>query len=80
MPQRARLHHVATLAMAFSALVGIVAMLLFITVAWPGASGRYVAAALIGSGVAFVASASIAVLSAARETYARRGGSSAETR
>lgn len=65
-----RLHRIAIGGMATFALVGILAMLAFITVAWPGGSGRYVIAVFISCGVGFLACASTAVFSAARETYA----------
>ena len=64
-----RLHRSAIAGMAISALAGIVSMLAFITVTWPGNSGRWVIGAFIASGVGFLTSASIAVFSAARETY-----------
>ena len=64
-----RLHRSAIAGMAISALAGIVSMLAFITVTWPDDTGRYVVGAFIASGVGFLASASIAVFSAARETY-----------
>ena len=56
--------------MALSALTGIMSMLAFITVTWPGDTGRYVVAVFIGSGICFLACASMAVFSAARDTYA----------
>jgi hypothetical protein len=65
-----RLHRIAIGGMAAFALLGILAMLAFITVAWPGESGRYVIAVFIFCGVGFLACASTAVFSAARETYA----------
>lgn len=65
-----RLHRMAIGGMATFALLGILAMLAFITVAWPGESRRYVIAVFIFSGVGFLACASTAVFSAARHTYA----------
>lgn len=59
--------------MAGFAVLGIVATLAFITVGWPGDTGRRVIAVIILSALAFMACASAAVLSAARDTYARRG-------
>lgn len=56
--------------MALFALAGIISMLAFITVTWPGDSGRYIIAVVFISGIGFLASASIAVFSAARDTYA----------
>jgi hypothetical protein len=64
-----KLHRSAIAGMAICALAGIASMLVFITVTWPGNSGRYVVAAFIASGVGFLTSASIAVFSAARETF-----------
>ena len=59
--------------MSLCALVGIAATLAFITVSWPGETGRYVFAIVIAAGLGLMASASIALLSAARHTYVRRG-------
>ena len=63
------LHRAAIAAMTICAIVGILAMLAFITVSWPDDTGRYVVGVFIGSGIGFLASASIAVFSAARDTY-----------
>ena len=68
---RGRIHQLAIIAMSMCAVLGILATLAFITVAWPRDSGRYVIAVLIVAIVGFIASASIAVLSAARDTYVR---------
>ncbi len=65
-----RLHAIAISGMAICALVGIFSMLAFITVSWPGETGRYVVGVVIAAGVGFMTCASLAVLSAARETYA----------
>lgn len=65
-----RLHRLAISGMALFALAGIISMLAFITVTWPGNSGRYIIAVVFISGIGFLASASIAVFSAARDTYA----------
>jgi hypothetical protein len=59
--------------MAVSALVGVAAMLGFITIRWPGDSGRYVVVAIIASVIAFLGFASAAVFTAARDTYPREG-------
>lgn len=64
-----RLHGAAITVMALSALAGIVAMVAFITIDWGGAS-RYLVVALVMAGVCFLAAASVAVFSAARDTYA----------
>jgi hypothetical protein len=58
--------------MATCAVIGIVSTLAFITVTW-GAVARYVGAAIFLSVVGFLACASAAMLTAARDTYARRG-------
>ena len=70
-PSQSRMHTLAIAGMAICAVIGIFAMLAFITVTWPGNSGRYVVAVLIGSGVGFMTSASLAVFSAARETHVK---------
>ena len=64
-----RLHGLAIAGMATCAIVGIIAMLVFITVTWPDDTGRYVIGVFIGSGVGFMTCASLAVFSAARDTH-----------
>ena len=66
-----RLHGLAIIGMAVFALVGIAAMLAFITISWPEDSSRYVVAIFVASIVGFMTSASLAVFSAARDTYPR---------
>jgi hypothetical protein len=66
------MHGAATVAMAVFAVVGFLAMFAFITVGWPGNSGRYVIAVVFLSGVGFLASGAIAVFAAARDTYPAR--------
>lgn len=68
-----RMHSIATAGMALSAVVGVLAMLTFITVGWPGRSGRYVVGVAVVAALVFVTSASIAVFAAARDTYAQPG-------
>ena len=68
-----RLHGVATAGMAVCALVGIAAMLLFVTVGWPGETRRYPMTVFVFAVVGFMTCASIAVFAAARDTYPRRG-------
>jgi len=46
-------------------------MLAFITISWPDDSSRYVVAVFVASIVGFMTSASLAVFSAARDTYPR---------
>lgn len=65
-----RLHGLAITGMALSALVGIVSMFLFVSVGWPDETGRYVIAVFFFSAIAFIACASAAVFTAARDTYA----------
>jgi membrane protein implicated in regulation of membrane protease activity len=66
------MHGAATIAMAAFAVIGFLAMFAFITIGWPGASGRYVIAIVVFAGVGFLASAAIAVFAAARDTYPSR--------
>ena len=68
-----RLHGLAIAGIAVSALAGIVSTLAFVTIRWPGSTGRYLIAVLFTSVIVFVVSASTAVLTAARDTYVRRG-------
>jgi hypothetical protein len=55
--------------MAASAIVGILAVLAFITVGWPGTSRRVVIGIMIFSAMGFLISVAFAVLAAARDTY-----------
>ena len=68
-----RLHGLAIAGIAVSALAGIASTLAFVTVRWPGSTGRYLIAVLFMSVIVFVVSASTAVLTAARDTYVKRG-------
>lgn len=65
-----RLHGMAIAGMATSALIGVVSMFLFVMVRWPDETGRYVIAVFFLSGIGFLAFASTAVFTAARDTYA----------
>jgi hypothetical protein len=56
--------------MAVSALVGTASMLAFATVHWTGAAGHYVIGIVVLAAVGFLACASAAVFTAARDTYA----------
>ncbi len=67
-----RLHGLSIAGMAVFALIGIAAMITFITVRWPQGTGRYVVMVFVVSGLGFITCASTAVLSAARDTYARQ--------
>lgn len=64
-----RLHGAAIAGMGISAIVGVVAMLAFITVTWPDDIGRVVIGICLFSGLAFLTFASTAVFTAARDTY-----------
>lgn len=64
-----RLHGLAIAGMGISALVGVAAVLAFITITWPADMSRYVVGIFLVSGVVFLVSASTAVFSAARDTY-----------
>lgn len=65
-----RLHGVAIAGMATCALIGILAMFLFITVNWTHTLGRYVIGTAFLAGIGFLSFASTAVFTAARDTYA----------
>lgn len=65
-----RLHGTAIAGMAVSALVGVASMFLFVMVGWPDGTGRYVIAVFFFSTISFIAFASAAVFTAARDTYA----------
>ena len=67
-----RMHGFAIAGMAICALIGIAAMLAFITINWPGNSSRYLVFAFVAAGLGFLTCASAAVLSAARDTYVKR--------
>ena len=66
-----RLHGLSIVGMAISALIGIASMLAFITVSWPDDLGRYLMAIIVISVIGFMTCASLAVFSAARDTYPR---------
>lgn len=68
-----RLHGLAIAGIAISALAGITSTLAFVTIRWPGSTSRYLIAVLFMSVILFVVSAATAVLTAARDTYVRRG-------
>jgi hypothetical protein len=67
-----RLLTAATTGMVACALVGIFATLAFITIGWPGTTGRRVIAVVVLAAVGFMAFAATAVIAAARATYPRR--------
>lgn len=55
-----------------SAILAILSTLAFVTVNWAGPTRRIVIAVLIGSIVVFMAGVCSTILSAARDTYAKR--------
>ena len=64
-----RAHGLAIAGMGISALVGVVALLTFITVTLTDDFRRYAIGVFMFSGLVFLACASSAVFSAARDTY-----------
>lgn len=69
-----KLHGIFIGGMAVSALVGVAALFAFITVGWPDGVRRYIIGLFFFAGIAFLACASAAVFSAARDTYPTRTG------
>ncbi|MBA2273947.1 MAG: hypothetical protein H0W21_08635 [Actinobacteria bacterium] len=67
--RRRSLHALATTGVAVFAVTGLLAMLAFVTVGWPGNTGRYLMAIFIGSVIGCLSCASAAVFTAARSTY-----------
>ena len=67
-----RWHAFAISGMAISALVGIAAMLAFITVTWPDNLRAVLVGVFVLSGVSFLTFSSVAILTAALDTYPRR--------
>jgi hypothetical protein len=65
-------HGLAIAGMSLFAVVGIVSMLLFVTVTWPGNIGRYIVVAFVTAGFGFIICAIVAVFAAARDTYPQR--------
>lgn len=55
--------------MGASAIIGVIAMVAFITITWPHNIGRVVIGICLFSGLAFLTFASAAVFTAARDTY-----------
>jgi hypothetical protein len=70
-PRPGGLHAVATAGMALCALIVILSGIAFLTIGWPGRTGRVVIAVGMGGVIGFLACVSAAVLTAARDTYAR---------
>jgi hypothetical protein len=69
-----RLHGIAIAIMGISAIVGVAGFMAFITITWPQDMSRYVIGVSLFAGIVFLASASIAVFSAARDTYRNGAG------
>ncbi|HEX2057901.1 MAG TPA: hypothetical protein VHI71_05980 [Actinomycetota bacterium] len=67
------LHTLAVSGMSLSALVGIVVLFLSIGIGLPATGRRVAIGIVVGSAVAFLACASAAVFTAARETYPSKG-------
>jgi hypothetical protein len=66
------LHSAAVLVSALAAFIAILSVGAFLTVRWSGTSRRAVIAVLMASVVLFMAGVASTVLTAARDTYARR--------
>jgi hypothetical protein len=66
-----RIHSLATGGMALCAFLGIFALVGLITIRWPGESNRFVVGLLMAAGFGFLLCGSIALFSAARDTYAQ---------
>lgn len=64
-----RVHGTAIAGMGISAIVGVCAMVALVTITWPDNLSRVVVGICLLSGLAFLAFASMAVFSAARDTY-----------
>ena len=64
-----RIHGTAIAGMGISAIVGVCAMFALIAITWPDSLSRVVIGICLLSGLAFLGFASMAVFSAARDTY-----------
>lgn len=67
--RRPSLHAFATTGLAVFAVTGFLAMLAFVTVGWPGSTGRYLMAVVIGSAIGCFSCASAAMFTAVRCTH-----------
>ena len=72
------LHGLAITGMSISALVGICVLFLSIGIGLPAGGRRVATAIVVGTAIVFLACASTAVFTAARDTYPSRGGGGAE--
>ncbi len=74
-PRRSALHALAVSGMSISALAGIFVLFLSIGIGLPAGGRRTATAIVVGAGVIFLACASTAVFTAARDTYpSKRSG------
>ncbi|HEX2195930.1 MAG TPA: hypothetical protein VHJ76_03300 [Actinomycetota bacterium] len=71
--RQSTLHTLAVSGMSLSALVGILVLFLSIGIGLPDGGRRVAIGIVVGSGVAFLACASAAVFTAARDTHPSRG-------
>lgn len=77
-PRPSGLHGLAVTGMSVSALVGIVVLFVSIGVGLPAGPRRATIAIVVGAAIVFLACASTAVFTAARDTYPSRGRGDAE--
>lgn len=76
--QHSTLHTLAVTGMSLSALLGICVLFLSIGIGLPEGGRRVAIAIVVGAGVLFLACASTAVFTAARETYPSKRAGGAE--
>ena len=72
------MHSLAVTGMSLSALLGVCVLFLSIGIGLPDGGRRVALAIVAGAVVVFLACASTAVFTAARETYPSRGGEGPE--
>lgn len=77
-PRPSGLHGLAITGMSLSALLGICVLFVSIGIGLPDGGRRVAIAIVLGAAVVFLACASTAVFTAARETYPSKGGGAAE--
>ncbi len=73
-PRQSGLHGLAIAGMSLSALVGVCVLFLSIGIGLPAGGRRIATAIIVGAVVVFLACASTAVFTAARDTYPSRTG------
>ena len=71
-PRSSKLHSIAVVVSGAAAVTAILSAMAFVTVNWSSTSRRVVIAVLFLSISIFLAAVSATILSAARDTYARR--------